>query len=178
MTAVPKQHRAAQVKQKDGKLEIVTVDTPTPGPNEVLIKVTASGVCGSDHMAVSGLMPGVPYPMTPGHEVVGKIVSLGKNVDRNLWNDGTKVGIGWNGGTCQHCANCRQGDPTGCQNSKVTGILKDGGHQEYVVADETALVRLPDNPNMTDAEMAPLLCAGNTVHEVSLPKRATETVSA
>ncbi|UZJ57004.1 hypothetical protein CBS101457_006324 [Exobasidium rhododendri] len=162
--SAPKQHKAAQIKEKNAKYSIETIETPQPGPNEVLIKVTASGICASDHFAISGMMP-APFPMSPGHEVVGKIVSHGQNVDKGLWSDGQTVGVGWNGGFCTHCNPCRAGDFIHCDKHKVTGITQQGGHQEYLIVDQTALVNLPANSGMTDAEMAPLLCAGNTVYE-------------
>jgi len=162
--AVPKQHRAAQVVGKD-KLQVNTVDTPTPGDSEVLIKVSASGVCYSDHFAAAGIMgPGAEGKIVPGHEVVGHIVAAGSGVAKE-WAENTLVGLGWNGGYCGTCANCRKGDFTACAGGRVTGITQNGGHAEFVVADQSALVRLPEDAGMSHAEMAPLLCAGNTVWE-------------
>jgi propanol-preferring alcohol dehydrogenase len=109
------------------------------------------------------MMP-APYPMSPGHEVVGKVVAHGKDVDQKLWPEGKKVGAGWNGGYCHHCKSCRKGDFIHCELGRVTGINQQGGHQEYLVIDQTALVDLPTDLNMTDAELAPLMCAGNTVY--------------
>lgn len=162
--SAPKQHKAALIKEKDGQYHIETIDTVQPGPTEVLIKVTASGICASDHFAIAGMM-GAPYPMSPGHEVVGKVVAHGQNVDQKLWPNGKRVGAGWNGGYCTHCNNCRLGDFIHCDSHRVTGINQQGGHQEYLVVDQTALVNLPAEGKISDAEMAPLLCAGNTVFE-------------
>jgi propanol-preferring alcohol dehydrogenase len=113
-----------------------------------------------------------PYPMSPGHEVIGKIVAHGSDIDKKLWPEGKKVGAGWNGGYCTRCGPCRQGDFIHCENGKVTGITKQGGHQEYLIIDETALVNVPEDAGMSDAEMAPLLCAGNTVYEALLASQA------
>lgn len=106
-----------------------------------------------------------PYPMSPGHEVVGKVVSHGSEVDQKQWPAGKKVGAGWNGGYCTRCGPCRKGDFIHCEKHRVTGINQQGGHQEYLIVDETALVALPEDSGMSDAELAPLLCAGNTVYE-------------
>lgn len=184
--SAPKQHKAAQIKEVNGKYAIETIDTPQPGPTEVLIKVTASGICASgmfpctlvqmsrisvpylattlDHFAIAGTY-GPTYPLSPGHEVVGKIVAHGKDINQKLWPNGKKVGAGWNGGYCTRCTSCRKGDFIHCQETRVTGINQQGGHQEYLIIDETALVDLPANANMSDAELAPLLCAGNTVYQ-------------
>lgn len=105
---IPKQHKAAQVLQAKGKLEIVTKDTPQISDEEVLIKVLASGICASDHFTVQGMM-GSPYPLSPGHEVVGRLVAKGSRVADD-WTVNQRVGLGWNGGYCTKCANCRQGD--------------------------------------------------------------------
>ncbi|PWN45107.1 zinc-type alcohol dehydrogenase [Ceraceosorus guamensis] len=120
---------------------------------------------------------GTPYPMSPGHEIVGTIASAGANVG-NDWKQGALVGVGWNGGYCTRCQPCRLGDFTACQNSKVTGVNKDGGHQEYVIAHWTALVKMPENSGISNAELAPLLCAGNTVWEAlhASPARAGDVV--
>lgn len=161
-----KTHKSAQVKQANGKLEIVEKQTPTAGRNQVLIKVIASGICASDHFTMTGIM-GSPYPLSPGHEVVGRIDSLGEGCNKE-WKVGQRVGLGWNGGYCHQCRNCRRGDFVHCASGRVTGVTVDGGHQEYVLADESAVVNLPEELNMTEAQLAPLLCAGNTVYEALL----------
>ncbi|PWN32306.1 alcohol dehydrogenase [Meira miltonrushii] len=161
-----KTHRAAQVKQANGKLEIVNKQTPQAGRNEILIKVVASGICASDHFTMTGMMNS-PYPLSPGHEVVGRIETLGQDCSKD-WKVGQRVGLGWNGGYCHQCTFCRKGDFVHCQASKITGVTIDGGHQEFVLASESAVVDLPEDLKMTDSELAPLLCAGNTVYEALL----------
>ena len=169
-------HRAAQIKQANGKLEIVEKQTPNAGKNEILIKVMASGICASDHVTMTGAM-GSPYPLSPGHEVVGKIEKLGEDCHKG-WKVGQRVGLGWNGGYCHQCQNCRKGDFIHCDSGMVTGVTIDGGHQEFVLADESAVVDLPQDLNMSDAELAPLLCAGNTVYEalLSVGMKAGDTI--
>jgi alcohol dehydrogenase len=151
--------RLAQVSRPGGPLEIVEREIPEPGPGFVRIKVQACGVCHSDSVTKDGLFPGIQYPRVPGHEVIGAIDAVGPNVPR--WKPGQRVGVGWNGGFCGYCDNCRRGDFFACQTStEVTGITRDGGYAEYMLAPISALALVPDVLRSADA--APLLCAGVT----------------
>lgn len=144
---------------------VKTVPTPQPNDSQVLIKVAASGVCYSDHFAVEGMM-GTQFPYTPGHEVVGHLVAKGKGVS-DEYKEGSLVGLGWNGGYCHQCDACRKGEFYACHSFQVTGVTAPtgGGHQEYVLAHWTAVVKLPENTGISVNEMAPLLCAGLTVND-------------
>ncbi|MGA2215321.1 MAG: alcohol dehydrogenase [Bryobacteraceae bacterium] len=151
--------RAVQVPRAGGPLEIVERDIPNPGPGYVRIKVQACGVCHSDTVTKDGLFPGIQYPRVPGHEVIGAIDAVGPDVPR--WKPGQRVGVGWNGGFCGYCDNCRRGDFFACQTStEVTGITRDGGYAEYMLACPSALAAVPDD--LASADGAPLLCAGVT----------------
>jgi len=151
--------RAVQVSRAGGPLEMVERDIPEPGPGFVRIKVQACGVCHSDTVTKDGLFPGIQYPRVPGHEVIGVIDAVGSNVPR--WKLGQRVGVGWNGGYCGYCDNCRRGDFFACQTStEVTGLSRDGGYAEYMLAPISALALMPAELSSTDA--APLLCAGVT----------------
>jgi alcohol dehydrogenase len=151
--------RAVQVPRPGGPLEIVERDIPDPGPGFVRIKVQACGVCHSDTVTKDGLFPGIQYPRVPGHEVIGVIDAVGPNVPR--WKAGQRVGVGWNGGFCGYCDNCRRGDFFACQTStEVTGITRDGGYAEYMLAPISALAVVPDD--LSSADAAPLMCAGVT----------------
>jgi D-arabinose 1-dehydrogenase-like Zn-dependent alcohol dehydrogenase len=151
--------RAVQVPRPGGPLEIVERDIPDPGPGYVRIKVQACGVCHSDTVTKDGLFPGIQYPRVPGHEVIGVIDAVGSGVPR--WKPGQRVGVGWNGGFCGYCDNCRRGDFFACQTStEVTGISRDGGYAEYMLAPISALALVPDDLGSVDA--APLMCAGVT----------------
>jgi alcohol dehydrogenase len=150
--------RAVQVSRAGGPLEIVERDIPEPGPGFVRIKVQACGVCHSDTVTKDGLFPGIQYPRVPGHEVVG-VIDAGPNVPR--WKVGQRVGVGWNGGYCGYCDNCRRGDFFACQTStEVTGISRDGGYAEYTLAPISALALVP--ADVSPLDVAPLLCAGVT----------------
>jgi D-arabinose 1-dehydrogenase-like Zn-dependent alcohol dehydrogenase len=132
---------------------------PEPGPGEVRVKVEACGVCHSDVLAVTGAMPGTSYPRIPGHEVIGVVDQLGDGV--RAWTVGQRVGVGWHGGECHYCDNCRRGDFFACRNvHETTGLTRDGGYAEYLVARSEALAAVPDVLSSEDA--APLMCAGVT----------------
>lgn len=150
--------RVAQVAKAGGTLEVVERDIPEPTPGTVRIKVQACGVCHSDSMTVHGAFGGPSYPRVPGHEVVGVIDAVGGGVQR--WSVGDRVGVGWNGGYCGQCDNCRRGDFFACPNSPITGFHTDGGYAEYMVALSSGVALLPSE--LTPIEAAPLMCAGLT----------------
>src|SRR3954470_19855334 len=152
--------RVAQVSRPGGPLEFVERPIPDPGPGSVRIKVQACGVCHSDVFTKEGQWPGITFPRVPGHEVVGVIDAVGKDVP-GRWQAGQRVGVGWHAWHCLSCDNCRRGDFFACQTgAQVTGISFDGGYADYLVAPATALARVPAELPAPDA--APLMCAGVT----------------
>ncbi len=152
--------RAAQIAKAGGDFEVVEREIPTPGAGQVRIKVQACGVCHSDVLTKEGLWPGIQYPRVPGHEVAGIVDELGTGVTG--WTKGQRIGVGWHGGHDGTCAACRRGDFGNCQNLKIAGISYDGGYQQYMVAPAEALAAIPES--LSDAEAAPLLCAGITTY--------------
>lgn len=152
--------RAVQVSAPGEGFELVERDIPAAGKGEVRVKVEACGICHSDALVRDGLFPGIAYPRVPGHEVAGVVDEVGEDV--TAWTRGERVGVGWYGGHCFHCASCRRGDFIGCENGRITGISYDGGYAEYLVAPQEALARIPDVLGAVDA--APLLCAGITTY--------------
>ncbi len=150
--------RVAQVSGPKRPFEIVERPVPQPGPGTVRIKVAACGICHSDALVKEGLWPGIPYPRVPGHEVAGTIDAIGEGVTH--WKVNQRVGVGWNGGYCGRCDNCRRGNLFACETQQVTGISFDGGYGEYMIAPATAVARFPDELPSVDA--APLMCAGLT----------------
>src|SRR4051812_2538073 len=102
---MPKKMRAVQVAAAKGPLQLVERDVPEPGPGTVRIKVQACGICHSDVIAKENLMPGITYPRVPGHEVAGVVDAVGPGVTQ--WKAGQRVGVGWHGGYCSVCENCR-----------------------------------------------------------------------
>jgi D-arabinose 1-dehydrogenase-like Zn-dependent alcohol dehydrogenase len=139
-------------------LEIVERPIPEPPPGTVRVKVTACGVCHSDALVKEGLWPGIQYPRVPGHEVTGTIDAVGAGVIG--WTRSQRVGVGWNGGYCARCDNCRRGNLFACETHQVTGISFDGGYGEYMIAPVSAVARFPDE--LSPSAAAPLMCAGLT----------------
>ncbi len=153
--------RAVQVSRPKGPLEMVEREIPEPGPGSVRIKVQACGVCHSDTMTKEGILPLVQYPRVPGHEVAGVVDAVGSGVVR--WAAGQRVGVGWNGGYCGYCDNCRRGDFFACQTfTAITGATCDGGYAEYMIARAEALAVVPGE--LSPLETAPLMCAGVTTY--------------
>jgi len=150
--------KAAQISKPGGDFEIVEREIPNPSAGEVRIKVQACGVCHSDVITKEGLLPGIAYPLVPGHEVVGVIDELGAGVTQ--WKKGQRVGVGWHGGQDGTCPSCRRGDFGTCANLKICGVSYDGGYQEYMVAPVEALAAMPES--LDAAEAGPLMCAGVT----------------
>jgi D-arabinose 1-dehydrogenase-like Zn-dependent alcohol dehydrogenase len=152
--------KAAQIPKAGGDFQIVEREIPKPDAGQVRIKVQACGVCHSDMFTKEGAWPGIQYPRVPGHEVAGIIDELGEGVSG--WKKGQRTGVGWHGGHDGTCLQCRRGDFGNCQNLKIAGISYDGGYQEYMVAPVEALTAIPES--LSDAEAAPLLCAGITTY--------------
>ena len=139
-----------------GPLRLVDRAVPEPGRGELLIRVLCCGVCRTDlHLAEGDLPPKHP-DLTPGHEVVGEVVSAGPGVTR--FGPGDRVGVAWLAGTDGSCRYCRRGRENLCPASTYTGWDIPGGYAEYLVAADAYVHRLPSG--FTDPELAPLLCAG------------------
>ena len=153
-----KSMNVAQISKPGGDFEIVEREIPEPGEGQVRVKVQACGVCHSDALTKEGEWPGIQYPRVPGHEVVGLVDELGAGVSE--WKKGQRVGVGWHGGRDNTCRECRRGDFNNCRNVKTPGISYDGGYQQYMLAPVEALATIPEA--LSDAEAAPLLCAGVT----------------
>jgi len=139
-----------------GPLRLLDRPVPEPGPGELLIRVLCCGVCRTDlHLAEGDLAPRRP-DVTPGHEVVGEVVATGEGTTR--FAVGNRVGVAWLAGTDGSCRYCRRGSENLCPQSVYTGWDRDGGYAEYVVAADAYVHPLPSG--FSDAEIAPLLCAG------------------
>lgn len=144
-----------------GPLQRVVVDTPEPGPDELLVAVRACGVCRTDlHIAEGDLAVHRPR-VIPGHEVVGEVIAVGSDVrpDANRgFVPGDRVGVAWLRHTCQQCSYCLRGRENLCPLSRYTGWDADGGYAEFATVPAAFAHRLP--AGYSDAELAPLLCAG------------------
>jgi len=129
---------------------------PEPGEGQVLVEVRACGVCRTDLHVVDGELPDAKVPITPGHEVVGRVLRLGPGASR--FRPGDRVGIPWLGFACGRCSFCRSGRENLCAQARFTGYQIDGGYSDRALADERFALALP--ASYDDAHAAPLLCAG------------------
>jgi len=127
-----------------------------PREHELLIDVAACGVCRTDLHVLDGELPQANYPVTPGHEIVGRVRARGAAVTE--FAPGDRVGVPWLARTCGECDSCRAGRENLCDRPAFTGCSVDGGYATQVVADARFCLRIPDSYG--DAEAAPLLCAG------------------
>jgi propanol-preferring alcohol dehydrogenase len=139
-----------------GPLRLVERAVPEPGQGELLIRVLKCGVCRTDlHLAEGDLPPRRP-DVTPGHEVVGEVVTAGPGSSR--FRPGDRVGAAWLAGTDGSCRYCRRDRENLCPASTYTGWDIPGGYAEYLIAADAYVHHLPTG--FTDEQLAPLLCAG------------------
>ncbi len=148
--------RAMRLHAPRQPLRLETIPRPEPGPGQLLLKVRACGVCRTDLHVADGELPEPKLPLIPGHEIVGSVAALGPGVER--FAVGQRVGIPWLGWTCGECGFCRSGQENLCGEARFTGYQLDGGYAEYALADPRYCFPLPEG--YSDAEAAPLLCAG------------------
>lgn len=148
--------RAMLLEKANTPLKLVEIPVPEPKPGQVLLKVSACGVCRTDLHIVDGELTEPKLPLIPGHQIVGRVVTLGEGVNR--FAIGQRVGVPWLGSTCHHCRYCRSDRENLCDRATFTGYSIDGGYAEYTVADADFCFPLPENYD--DLQVAPLLCAG------------------
>ncbi len=139
-------------------LRLVSRDIVRPAPGQLVLRVAACGVCRTDLHIVDGDLPALDHPIVPGHEVVGHVAEIGASAATDAFSIGQRVGVPWLGWTCGRCRYCRSGRENLCDNARFTGYHLDGGYADYVLADGRYCFPLPDG--YSDAEAAPLLCAG------------------
>lgn len=137
-------------------LQIVERAIPEPGDGQILIKVSASGVCHTDLHEVEGDISPAKIPVIPGHQVVGVVHAIGPGVTG--WTEGDRAGIPWLYSSCDACDFCKRGEENLCPHARFTGFHTDGGYAEYALAEGSFALHIPDSIN--DVTAAPLLCAG------------------
>ena len=140
----------------DSPLRRTRLSVPVPAPGEVLVRVTACGVCRTDLHVVMGDLPPHRTPVTPGHEIVGEVVVHGSGANR--FQLGDRIGIPWLRRTCGRCRFCTTGRENLCIEPRFTGWDDDGGYAEYATVPEEYAYRVP--AEFDDVTAAPLLCAG------------------
>lgn len=149
--------RAMTLSTLGSPLQETDLPIPTPGAEQVLIRVHTCGVCRTDLHVVDGELTQPKLPLIPGHQIVGTVVDRGAGV-RGAFPPGTRVGVPWLGHTCNHCRYCLSGRENLCDTAQFTGYQLDGGYAEYTVADERFCFAIP--AGYPDLQAAPLLCAG------------------
>jgi len=144
------------LSQNMNPLEWVNLPDPVPGPREVLLKVTACGVCHTELDEIEGRTPPPSLPVVLGHQVVGVVVSKGEQVTQ--FEEGDRLGVAWIFSSCGTCTYCREGNENLCSEFKATGRDVHGGYAEKMTVPADSAFRIPES--FSDTEAAPLLCAG------------------
>jgi propanol-preferring alcohol dehydrogenase len=148
--------RVMQLNAPGRSLQLVNRDSLRPGPGQVMVRVHACGVCRTDLHIVDGELPRLAHPVVPGHEIVGTVAETGRGAGD--FSIGQRIGVPWLGWTCGRCRYCVSGRENLCDGARFTGYHIDGGYAEYALADGRFCFPLP--AGYSDAEAAPLLCAG------------------
>ncbi|MGB2850514.1 MAG: zinc-dependent alcohol dehydrogenase family protein [Solirubrobacterales bacterium] len=148
--------RAMVLERIGGGLIERQLPEPVPGAGEVLIEVAACGVCRTDLHVIDGELSSPKLPLVPGHQIVGRVIESGPGVAG--FAPGDRVGVPWLGWTCGDCRQCRAGRENLCERAVFTGYTRDGGYAEQTLADPRYC--FPLAPGQSDAQAAPLLCAG------------------
>jgi propanol-preferring alcohol dehydrogenase len=141
---------------ENNPLKLVDIQTPKPGPHEILVRVQVCGICHTDLHTVEGELDLPKKPVIPGHQVVGVVEKSGEGASR--FKEGDRAGMAWLYFTCGKCSYCLQGKENLCENAKFTGYHVDGGYAQYTVIHEDFAYPVPDR--FSAEEAAPLLCAG------------------
>ena len=150
-------HMSAMLLERAGQpLRPARMPRPTTHPGEVTLRVSACGICRTDLHIVDGELPDPKLPLVLGHEIVGTVVAVAPGIEG--FPEGARVGVPWLGWTCGTCGFCLSGRENLCERARFTGYNRDGGYAEYVSANARFCFPLP--PMYSDAQLAPLLCAG------------------
>jgi propanol-preferring alcohol dehydrogenase len=145
-----------QLERAREPLREVERPDPSPGAGEIVIRVSACAVCRTDLQLCQGDLPARALPVVPGHQLVGRVESVGAGVEG--WRVGDRAGVGWLGGADGTCARCRAGRENLCDAAAFTGWDRDGGYATHAVARADFALRLPEG--FADLDAAPLLCGG------------------
>jgi len=139
-------------------LHLAELPAPEPGTGEILVRVSACGVCHTELDEIEGRTPPPRLPVVLGHQVVGRVAALGPGASAFRFSVGERVGVAWIYSACGACEFCRSGRENLCADFRATGRDANGGYAELMVVPEQSAYRIPDR--FTDAQAAPLLCAG------------------
>jgi propanol-preferring alcohol dehydrogenase len=148
--------RLCRLEENKTPLDLTELPVPVPGDKEILVRVSACGVCHTELDEIEGRTPPPHLPVVLGHQVVGWVEKIGREVTN--FSPGDRVGIAWIYSACGRCKFCLQGNENLCRDFRATGRDVNGGYAEYMTVWEDFAYRIPDV--FSDAEAAPLLCAG------------------
>ena len=172
MTTTPSTMQAMVLHAPGEPLRAETRAVPRPGPEGVLLRVLACGICRTDLHVVDGELREPRLPLVPGHQIVGEIVACGASVKG--FAAGERIGVPWLGGSCGDCGFCRAGEENLCDRAVYTGYQVDGGFAQYCVADARYCFPIP--PGFDSVQAAPLLCAGLIGYRSYRPARAARRI--
>lgn len=141
---------------KENPLELIDIPIPELGSNQILIKVTACGICHTEIDEIEGRLHVPRFPVIPGHEIVGVVDATGPDVKN--YKKGSRVGVAWINSSCGKCRFCERGNENLCDDFQATGLHAHGGYAQFSVVKEEYAYPIPDG--FSDVESAPLLCAG------------------
>jgi len=144
------------IDENESPLKIVETAVPVVKTGEILVKISACGVCHTELDEIEGRTPPVKLPCILGHQIIGTVVDCGKEIKR--FSPGARVGIGWIHSACGFCEYCLSGKENLCRNFQATGRDVQGGYAEFTTVAEEFAFAIPDI--FTDSQAAPLLCAG------------------
>ena len=133
--------KAMRLQTPGSGLTLEEISLPAPQEHQVLLQVLACGVCRTDLHLLDGELPAIPYPITPGHEIVARVVDTGRAVTK--FEAGDRVGVPWLGHTCGVCRYCLEGAENLCEQAQFTGYTIDGGYSQYALADARYCLALP-----------------------------------
>ena len=148
--------KLCNLKENQTPLELMELPVPVPGDREILLKVSACGVCHTELDEIEGRTPPQQFPIVPGHQVVGRVEAVGsKVIDIKI---GARVGVAWIFSACGACKFCLAGNENLCPSFEATGRDANGGYAQYMSVAENFAYSIPEV--FSDAQAAPLLCAG------------------
>ena len=149
-------NKLCSLKENETPLELTNLPDPVPGEKDLLVKVSACGVCHTELDEIEGRTPPQYFPIVLGHQVIGRVKEIGSK--ESVFKPGDRVGVGWIYSACGKCKFCTEGNENLCHHFKATGRDANGGYAQYMTVPEGFAYRIPDV--YSDSEAAPLLCAG------------------
>ncbi len=153
---IPETMPAMVLVEQKKPLKLMELPVPKPGPDQILLKIHACGVCRTDLHILDGELDHPKLPLILGHQIVGTVVQVGDQASQ--FKIGDRVGVPWLGRTDGTCRYCQRGQENLCDNPEFTGYTLDGGYAGYTLAYPQFTFKLPET--YTDVDAAPLLCAG------------------